>query len=168
MKMFPSLMAGLLILAGSSAWAQWQWLDNDGRKVFSDRAPPPDVAEKNIVKRPGARLPVNAASKPVADASTPAPAAPSLNTAGSGVDKDLEAKKKQMADEQASKRKAEEERYSKAKADNCTRAKQAKSSFDSGIRMARVNANGEREIMDDAARDIEQRRLQAIIDSDCK
>ncbi|HZY15413.1 MAG TPA: DUF4124 domain-containing protein, partial [Ramlibacter sp.] len=37
----------LLVLACSvplAAAAQWQWLDKDGRKVFSDRAPPPDIA----------------------------------------------------------------------------------------------------------------------------
>ena len=38
----------------------------------------------------------------------------------------------------------------------------------SGIRVARLNAQGEREIMDDAARATEQQRLQSVIDSDCK
>ncbi|MES2052695.1 MAG: DUF4124 domain-containing protein, partial [Pseudomonadota bacterium] len=41
----------VLALAGASfsltALAQWQWLDKDGRKVFSDRSPPAEVQEKD-------------------------------------------------------------------------------------------------------------------------
>ena len=59
-------------------------------------------------------------------------------------------------------------RDAKAKADNCSRARQGKATFDSGIRVARLNAQGEREIMDDKARATENRRLQTVIDSDCK
>jgi hypothetical protein len=40
--------------------------------------------------------------------------------------------------------------------------------MDSGMRIARVNAKGEREILDDNQRVAEQRRLQSVIDSDCK
>ena len=35
-----------------SALAQWQWIDKDGHKVFSDRSPPPEINEKDILKRP--------------------------------------------------------------------------------------------------------------------
>jgi hypothetical protein len=93
----------------------------------------------------------------------PAPAAK-----GAGVDKELEAKKKQAADAEAAKKKADEERITKAKIENCARAKQAKATFDSGVRVARTNAAGEREVMDDAARDAETKRIQSIIDRDCK
>ena len=48
------------------------------------------------------------------------------------------------------------------------RAKQAKASFDSGLRISRTNAAGEREFMDDAARASELKRIQGIIASDCK
>ncbi|WP_216088085.1 DUF4124 domain-containing protein, partial [Shigella flexneri] len=33
-----------------------QWVDKDGRKVFSDRPPPVDVPAKNILKQPGGSL----------------------------------------------------------------------------------------------------------------
>jgi hypothetical protein len=35
-----------------TALAQWQWIDKDGRKVYSDRSPPSDIPEKNILKMP--------------------------------------------------------------------------------------------------------------------
>ena len=44
----------------------------------------------------------------------------------------------------------------------------AKSSIDSGMRMARMNDKGEREVLDDAQRAAELKRVNAIIASDCK
>ena len=61
-----------------------------------------------------------------------------------------------------------EAKVAKAKADNCALARQSKATVDSGIRLARVNAKGEREIMDDNARAAEQKRIQDVINSDCK
>ena len=55
----------------------------------------------------------------------------------------------------------------KAKAENCARAKKAKATFDSGARIATTNAKGEREIMDDAARAVETKRLEGIIATEC-
>lgn len=169
MKMLQLLLIAALTGACGGAFAQWQWIDKDGRKVFSDRAPPDDILDKNILKRPAGRAP----SAPLAQENTGSTeaAAPALPASGSKVataDKELEAKKKQAADAEAAKRKAEEERVTKAKVENCARAKQAKTSFDSGIRIARTNVAGEREIMDDAARAAEAKRIQGVIDTDCK
>src|SRR5690349_17538190 len=53
--------------------AQWQWIDKDGRKVFSDQSPPADVPDRNILKRPGVKTPVATAAEPASGtASEPA------------------------------------------------------------------------------------------------
>ena len=83
------------------------------------------------------------------------------------MDRELEAKKKQAADAEAAKKKAEEEKITKAKIENCARAKQAKATMDSGVRIGRVNATGEREVMDDGARTAEVKRIQAVMATDC-
>jgi hypothetical protein len=150
--------------------AQWQWLDTDGRKVFSDRAPPPSVPDKAILKRPGGTRVVPALANqdnPNATADAPVQAA-STAPKISGVDKDLADKKKKAEQEEAAKRKAEEDKLAKAKAENCSRAKQAKANYDSGVRIAHVNKQGEREIIDDATRATESQRIQTVINSDCK
>ncbi len=167
-----SLLLGLLPLHGS---AQWAWVDKDGRKVFSDRAPPAGVPDKSIYKRPGrAAVPMpqdasgnSAAVDPVARASTPALPG-TLNAKVAGVDKELAERKKKEEQAQNALRKTEEERVSKAKADNCLRARQAQQGLESGIRLSRINSQGEREVMDDAARAAEAKRIQAVVDSDCK
>lgn len=169
MKIIQYFLLCTVCVIATTALAQWQWTDKDGRRVFSDRAPPADIPEKNILKRPGGRSakesPTSTAS--AALVSTSAPQAVVSVPKLSGVDKDLAEKKKKAEEAQAAKRKEDEERVLKAKVENCARAKQAKAGFDSGVRMTRFNEKGEREILDDAARAAEMQRVQSIISSDC-
>lgn len=159
-----------------AAHAQWQWTDKNGKTVFSDTAPPPEVPEKNIVRRGNAPAPRPNPNVVVLDpgaepdskpASAPAPARPA-GEAKPGVDKELEEKIKQAEAAEKAKKAAEAQKIAQAKAENCTRARQAKATYDSGIRIARLNAQGEREIIDDTMRAEEQKRLQSVIASDCK
>jgi Domain of unknown function (DUF4124) len=181
--LYPKLVAGIACTIALAASAQWQWLDKSGRKVYSDRPPPADILEKNIVKRPPgsakstvkADASLNADGTPAAGAepaqnapasqnSTAAVTAPKLST----LDKELMEKKKQAADAETAKRRAEDERVARVKGENCALGKQAKASLDSGQRIARINAKGEREVLDDAGRTAEAQRVQNIIDSSCK
>ena len=152
-------MLGAACLLSLAASAQWQWIDNAGRKVFSDRAPPADILEKNILKRPVAPASASKTSLPQDGAS-----APKLG----GVDKELADKKKKASEAEAAKRKLEQENNLKARIENCARAKQSKINYESGMRMARTNEKGEREVLDDATRGAELKRIQAIINSDCQ
>jgi len=164
------LVASLLPLA---APAQWIWVEKDGRKVFSDRAPPNNVAEKDILKRPGQMrdkaAPGSLASDAPAAAASATPALAGASTPKlSALDKELAEKKKKAEQLEADKRKAEEAKNAQIRADNCTRAKSAKASLDSGMRIGRINSQGEREVMDDAARAAEVKRLQGIMETDCQ
>ena len=166
--MLQTLLIAVLTGVSAMAQAQWQWINLEGHKVFSDRAPPTNIPDKNILKRPSGRLAPSQDAESKGDASAVPPAVQGAEVKPVGVDKTLEAKKKQAEEAEAAKRKAEEQRISKAKIENCARAKQAKASFDSGVRISRTNAAGEREIMDDAARASELQRIQSVIASDCK
>lgn len=171
MKIVHWLVLGCLCAMPLAAAAQWQWVDRDGRKVFSDQAPPPDIPDKNIVRRAGVPVARHGASPTpaAADATPSEPSAPAPSgPKPSGVDKELEEKARKAEEAEKAKQAAEAQKLAKAKADNCGRARQGKATMDSGIRVARVNAQGEREIMDDKARTAEQQRLQSVIDSDCK
>ena len=164
-----------------SAAAQWQWVGKDGRKVFSDRPPPTDIQDKDILKQPGgrgrAKAPV-AVTEPTTEGAAPVAAAAAASAAKakadpntpkiSGKDAELEAKKKKLEEEEVAKKKAEEEKVAKARADNCERTKKAMVTIQSGARISTTNTKGEREIMDDSGRAAESKRLQAIMDSDCK
>ena len=167
-----------MVCVATLAQAQWQWVDKDGKRVFSDRAPTADIPEKNILKRPG--RPANAIA---AAAGAPAAAASPTDSVATGTsaavpagnviklpsgDKELEARKKAATDLEAARRKADEERVAQGRAENCSRAKRDKDTVDSGVRMARTNDKGEREVFDDAMRAAESKRLKEIMDSDCR
>ena len=177
MKFTRAVLFGLTFAAVTAAHAQYQWVDKDGRRVFSDRPPPADVAPKNIVSQPRGSTAAVVRSAPAAPANEPAageasvaakPAAPAASAApGAGVDKALEEKKKQAEAAEAAKKKAEEQKIAAAKADNCKRAMNAKSSLDSGMRMARMNDKGEREVLDDKMRAEEMKRARDLANADC-
>lgn len=160
MKAFRIVLVALVCSAPLFAAAQWQWLDSSGRKVFSDQAPPPEVPAGRILRQPGQRGPaaVQPQDEPAAEASQARPA---------GTDKALEERRKQAEAGEAAKRKAEAEKFAAAQAENCARAREAKATLDSGVRMVRVNEKGEREVMDDAARGAEQKRVDEAIARDC-
>jgi len=82
-------------------------------------------------------------------------------------DPELEARRKKAEQEVADKKKAEDAKVAAARADNCSRAKEQMRTLDSGMRMARTNAKGEREVLDDAARAAETARARNVVASDC-
>lgn len=159
----------LLALACSvplAASAQWQWVDKSGRKVFSDQAPPPDITPDRILRQPGVRA-RSVEGAPAAPVATAAPAAAAVPKP-SGKDKALEEKKKQAEAADAEKRKAEEQKIAQERSDNCKRAKLNKANYESGVRIARVNEKGEREILDDEKRAAEIKILDGVIARDCQ
>jgi hypothetical protein len=164
-------LLALTVLAMSPAHAQWAWRDANGRITASDRPPPNTVADKDIVSRPKAGKLTTAGTAPGAPAaSASAPAAPSAAAEApkTALDKEVEARKTKAEQEQLAKKKADEAKQAAIKAENCQRARQQMASLDSGIRIARVNAKGEREILDDAGRAAETNKAREVIASDCR
>lgn len=150
----------------TAATAQWGWRDNAGSVVYSDRPPPPDVPAKDIVKRPAGVKPDTVTaelppSQPEAAASAPRPAA-STSDAKNAPKPTTE----KQAEEQ--RKKAEADKLAKARAENCARAVQAKNTYESGVRLARANTQGERVFMDEATRTAELKRIQSVIATDCQ
>jgi Domain of unknown function (DUF4124) len=182
MNMIRMLLCAGLCVASVAATAQWQWLDKDGRKVYSDQGPPSDVPANKILKQPGGSRSATATAPAAASANAApasarasAPAAPASAAKAaasspklSGKDAELEAKKKQAEEEEAAKKKAADEKLAKDQAQNCERARRAKAAIDSGVRIQQTNAKGELEYLSDTGRVTEGKRLQEVITADCK
>ena len=150
------------------AAAQWKWRDRNGQVQYSDLAPPNGVAERDILQRPDAPT----QRRPTAPTPTPTPAASAASGAAGlapkGVEPELEAKRRKAEQDEAAKKKTEDERFAAAKADNCVRAKSQLRSLDDGLRMARTNDKGEREVLDDKGRAEESRRARDVVSTDCR
>jgi hypothetical protein len=154
------LVCGLVLAAALPAHAQWKWKDARGQVHVSDTPPPHDVPDKDIVQRPTQRR------APVAStaASTPASAAPTRPP----TDPELEARKARAEAEQKAKAKADDDKVAAMRAENCQRARQHMATLQSGQRLARMNAQGEREVLDDKARAEEMASARRVIDADCR
>jgi len=167
MKAPAYALLDVVCLVPLAAGAQWQWLDQDGRKVFSDQAPPPDVPPSRILRQPGARAAAPAAAPP-AETAAAAPSGTDPRLKPSGQDKALEERRRQAEAAEAQKKKEEEAKVAAARAENCSRAKANKATFDSGQRIAFINEKGEKEYMSDERRAAEVKRLQEMIARDCR
>lgn len=160
-SLYAALVVAFATLSGP-ALAQWKWRDSAGHVQYSDMPPPPGVPEKDILQQPSGarRAPAPAVAPPAAPATSSAMPA--------RVDPELEARRKAAEQDQLAKQKAEQDRVAAVQAQNCSKARVQLKALQDGIRMARTNDKGEREVLDDAARLEEIRNTQAIISSDCK
>lgn len=158
------LLAVALVLGSSAVLAQgiWKWRDKDGRVQISDRPPPNEVPEKDVLQRPhSARVPM--ATQAASDAASEAPVP--------RVDASLEARKNKAQAEQLAadkaKKDAEAAKRAQAKAENCQRARAYMQGLDTGLRVSRVNEQGQREFLDDNARAAEVARTRENINANC-
>jgi type IV secretory pathway VirB10-like protein len=166
-RALPVFAVVTLLVFSASSHAQWKWRDKDGRITVSDRPPPRDVADKDILMRPqAARRVAVAASAPASGASGASAAA--AEASKTPLEREVEARKKAAEQEQATKAKAEESKLAAQRAENCQRARSQQAALDSGQRIARLNSKGEREVLDEKGRAEEMRQAREVIASDCK
>ncbi|KKW67902.1 hypothetical protein AAV94_07965 [Lampropedia cohaerens] len=171
-----------IALAGfsASALAQWQWIDGEGRKVFSDRPPPPTVPPHQILKAPrGAAQAVPSATygpppqvredeeEAAGDNAVPAQAdAPAQEQAQVQQRAAQEAEAAQRAE--LEKRNAEiEKRNAQARQANCRNARERLAQLQPGRRVSTVDAQGNVGFMDDATRAAEREQAQQAIRANC-
>jgi hypothetical protein len=159
-----------LLVASAAAHAQWKWRDASGSIQFSDRPPPANVPDRDILQRPAAPAPRPSAAPASAAAAkaAPGPATAAARPASSPLDRQVEARRKAEEQERAAKAKAEEERQAALRADNCSRARSTLAMLDSGQRVTRMNDKGEREFLDDRQRAEEVRRAREAIAAQCR
>jgi len=158
------LLCIVLLAAGASAVAQttpWKWRDRNGQVHISDRAPPSDVPDKDILQRPVA---ARSYALPPAAAS----AANAVAASAPKVDPELEARRKATEAEKDAKKKADEAAQAAARAENCKSAQGYMRTLDDGMRISRVNEKGEREYLDDAQRAAEVQRTKQAIAANCR
>jgi hypothetical protein len=165
-----------LLLSGPAA-AQWAWRNSSGAMVFSDRAPPKSVPEKDILRRPEATAAPRYDAVPQAEAASDSKATAEVPKAAAAAtapapktlaEREIESRQRQQQLAEAQK-KADDEEQRKAKmSENCERLRSYQRALGEGMRIARVNSAGERVVLDDAARAAESERTRAQIEQNCR
>jgi hypothetical protein len=156
-----------------SANAQWAWRDASGRVVYSDQAPPVSIPDSQIIRRPAGRTAAPAAPVAPPAAATPAPAgaAPAATKSAApktAAEQEQEFRKRQQERSDADKKQAEDQAAAARRNADCERARGYLRQLEEGMRIARTDAQGNREILDDAARNAEMQRTRDMIATGCK
>ncbi len=153
-------VALLCLAVALPATAQWAWRDDAGRTVYSDRPPPPSVRKEQILRQPAA----GALAAPAAPAPAAAPAAAPRTLA----EQEQAFRKRQQERAEAEKKQAEEQALAARRQQECERARGYLRQLEDGVRIARVDAQGNQVILDDAQRSAEITRARELIAASCK
>lgn len=157
--------AALLFFAAQLAHAQYVWIDANGTRQYADRPPPPGTPPHKILKAPG-RL----ASAPAPEASLEAakPATPEARPAPPTLAEREQAfrKRTQERAEQERKETMEAERRREL-AERCEAARDVQAQLASGIRIARIDQNGERSYMSDEEKAAKTAQMHRVL-KDCR
>jgi len=148
----------LAFAAGAAAQA-YRWVDKDGKVRYGD-TPPPGVKASPL------QLPQGGGANVV---SPPADAAGKAANKGplTPAEQDAEYRKRQ-ADAQKSRDKEDQaQRDAAAKQDNCKRARESLAALESGQRVSRYTAEGERYYLDDSVREAETAKARESVNSWC-
>lgn len=155
-----TLLTALLCLGGApDGHAQYQWRDENGRMVISDQPPPPNIKPSQVLRAE----PMPSIPRPSGNVSFSGNRVPGESQSGTSArraetaldkaaDRDLDARRK-AGDRQEIERKQKEDADKSARlAKACDEAKSEIRSLESGIRIARINQQGEREYLGDDQR----------------
>ena len=170
-----------LLLTAGLAQAQFVWIDPKNVRHYSDQPPPPGTPPARILKAPGlpamaqpAPAPAAAAIAPATQAVQPVPltvapvtpggAAPADSAAAPAgakgavkapqtlAEKEADFRKRQKDSQEAELKAQEQARINAQKTEHCADVRKAKHMYESGIRIAEVDANGQKRFLTDAER----------------
>jgi hypothetical protein len=158
----------LSVVVALPAAAQWAWRDDTGRTVFSDQPPPASIKKEQILRQPAG----NVISAPALPSAPPAPgSAPAAKPAAAGprttAEQEQEFRKRQQERADAEKKQAEELALNARKKQECERARGYLRQLEDGVRIARTDAQGNREILDDSQRTAEMARAREVMAATC-
>ncbi len=137
------------LLAATTVSAQiYQWKDENGKTIISDKAPVGNVRQQKKI-----------------ESGAPTTSASPQKTA---ADKDLEFRKRQKEAQESSEKASKEQTASSDKKENCDKARSHLQVLESGERISLRDDKGERYFMDDKQREQEIAKTREMVQSSCK
>jgi hypothetical protein len=148
MTMKRVVVAVAVLLAASAVNAQiYQWKDENGKTVISDKPPIGKVRQTKKI-----------------ETEAPAPsAAPQKTTA----DLEMDFRKRQQESQDKADKAQKEQKAAADKKENCERARRYLQTLESGERLAMRDDKGERYFMEDAQREQETAKARQAVQSAC-
>ena len=140
---------------------QYKWTDKNGKTQYGD-TPPPGVKAtplKGSSAPAGAPAPESKAAAKGAKGAAKGPLTP--------AEQDAAFRKRQLEAEKARETEAKTAEKTQAKRDNCANSTELVRSIESGQRIARTDAKGERYYMDDQQRSAELAKARKNMQQNC-
>ncbi|HWA11909.1 MAG TPA: DUF4124 domain-containing protein [Burkholderiales bacterium] len=156
-----ALAPGLLLAASLATAETYKWTDAEGKVHYSDQPPPPSVKDSRTVM-PKKR---SSHSGPAPAEVRPAAAAPAAKTPQE-LDAEFRERQVKAAEKEAEDRKKAAENEEKKR--NCDQARANVARLQAGGRIARANARGETEYLDDQQIAEELAGARKVQDSWCQ
>ncbi len=147
MRRFALLLAALF-LAPSAGAQIYQWKDENGKTVISDKPPVGYVRQQKTI-----------------DSDTQAQSGQKQKSL---ADREMEFRKRQKESQESGDKARKEEASASEKRENCDNARRQLQALESGERIALRDDKGERYYMEDAQREQETAKARNFIESSCK
>ena len=166
-----------LLVAAPAAAEIYQWRDARGQVHYSDApAAGADAKPMRAASRPPTpRTTVGEVAGDAEDANAAGKTAPGNGNASAEpakpktlAAKEVEFRQRRAEAAEASAKAETERQRAAARERDCGQARNQLAALESGQRMARFNSDGEREVLDDAARAEEAARARTYVESACK
>lgn len=160
------LLAVLLVFAAAASAQMYRWVDKDGRVHYTATPPPPGVKARTL--QAPASSPAPAADDTARDdAAKDAGAKDARRGPLTPAEQEQEFRKRQLEAQKAREKEALAAQEAETKRQNCTRAREALATFESGQRISRTGTDGERYYLDDAARARETEAARKAVQDWC-
>jgi hypothetical protein len=145
------LLIVTLVFAAAASAQQYKWVDKDGKVRYGDVPPPGANATRLKPPPPGA----------------PAPQA-AQKDGGKPLSPDAAFRKRQEESQKASEKQAQADQEKALNQENCSRAREALAALESGQRISRTDAKGERYYLEDAQIAQETAKARESVRQYCK
>ena len=152
-RLFAAFAGSVLCLActGAALAQQYKWVDQNGRVQYGD-VPPPGVKAQRLKPPSG---------------SAPAPAAKKAEKGEKALSPEAAYRKRQEDAQNEREKDAQAEQEAAAKRENCARAQEGLRALESGDRIVRTDAKGERYYLEDAQIAQETARARQLVKENC-
>jgi Ni/Co efflux regulator RcnB len=160
-----ALVAVSVVAAPSLAQQLYKYTGPDGKVQYSDRPPPDGAKAEKITGRASSVAPPAAAA--AAGDAAKADAAKS-NAPRTAAEQEQEFRKRRLESQEKASKDAKVAEERAARDANCAALRTQLSGVQSGARIAKINAEGERVVLEDDGIQQEAQRLQREIASTCK
>ena len=148
-----TIIFGLGVLfAAAAAAQQYKWVDQNGKVQYGD-VPPPGVNAQRL--------------RPPPPGAAPAPSAAAKKDSGKALSPEAAFRKRQEDAQKEREKEEKSEQEAAARKENCTRAQEQLRQAESGQRISRTDAKGERFFLDDSQLAQEVTRLRGIVQVSC-